>query len=358
MMNNKDHMKYHHDIQNIEYTDEIYTEVGNGNVELVDNLNKFCRDHNLNRSNIKYNHSRGYKAELLHNHKVVSIKFLDEKMTLGALTIDQNETYHSHHTYLLDAGIYTKNTMLEDFWLARREGGRGTQIEILPGGQNLNQIDDIIFFQRLLFRALSVPITRLDPEAMFNYGRANEITRDEVIFMKFIDRLRDKFSQLFKKTMGKQVVLKNIMTPEEWDSIQHLIEFIWAADSYFEEIKNAEIMTERFNLLEVAMPFVGRYYSNKFIRKNLLFQTDEMIKTEDEEIVSELDNPLYQQSVTPEGMPIPPMAADPENPTGRPEPPSKPAPKPAPAKPAKVDVTVNLGGKTANKGTKKPKKTK
>jgi len=248
-------------------------------------------------------------------------------------------------------------TMLEDFWLPRREGGRGTQIEILPGGQNLNQIDDIIFFQRKLFRSLNVPITRLDPEAMFNYGRANEITRDEVIFMKFVDRLRDKFALLFKKTMGKQLVLKNIMTPEEWDSVQHLITFNWAHDSYFEEIKNAEIMTERFNILETAMPFVGRFYSNKFVRKNLLFQTDEQMKQEDAEIYEEMKNPLYQQPVTPEGMPIPPMAVDPENPTGLEEPEPEPKPAPAPKAP-KVDVTINLDGKKAKSSPKKAKKAK
>jgi len=246
-------------------------------------------------------------------------------------------------------------TMLEDFWLPRREGGRGTQIEILPGGQNLNQIDDIIFFQRKLFRSLNVPITRLDPEAMFNYGRANEITRDEVIFMKFIDRLRQKFSQLFKATMGKQLILKNIMTPDEWESIQHLIRFKYASDSYFEELKNAEIMTERFTLLETAMPYVGRYYSNAFIRKKLLFQTDEEIKHEDTEIVAELSNPLYNQPVNMEGMPIAANAVDPNN-QPDPNPPPPPAPKAAPApKPQPVQVTVNVDGK---KGSKKPKKTK
>src|ERR1019366_1739098 len=138
-------------------------------------------------------------------------------------------------------------TMLEDFWLPRREGGRGTEITTLPGGQNLSQIDDIVYFQRRLFRSLQVPITRLDPEALFNYGRANEITRDEVKFAKFIARVRLKFAEIFTTTLGRQCILKNIVTPEEWDQISHLLKYKFATDSYFEELKESEIMNERIN---------------------------------------------------------------------------------------------------------------
>ena len=190
-------------------------------------------------------------------------------------------------------------TMLEDFWLPRREGGRGTQIDTLPGGQNLNQIDDIIFFQRKLFRSLHVPITRLDPEAMFNYGRANEITRDEVKFAKFIERIRAKFATLFVICLGRQLMLKNIVTPEEWDIHQQDIKFHWCSDSYFEELKDAEILQERLNVVNLVMPYVGRYYSNEWVRKNLLFQNDDDIQEQDQLITAELQNPQFQQTVDP-----------------------------------------------------------
>lgn len=191
-------------------------------------------------------------------------------------------------------------TMLEDFWLPRREGGRGTEITTLPGGQNLNQIDDIIFFQRKLFRSLNVPITRLDPEAMFNYGRANEITRDEVKFVKFIDRLRMKFSELFLRCLETQTILKGIFTPEEWPIIAQGIKFKYAKDSYFEELKEGEIMATRMELLTGVMPIIGKYVSNEWARKTILKQTDEQMKIEDQQIIEEFSNPLYNPPEPPE----------------------------------------------------------
>jgi hypothetical protein len=183
-------------------------------------------------------------------------------------------------------------TMLEDFWLPRRDGGRGTQIETLPGGQNLDQIDDIIFFQRKLFRSLQVPITRLDPEAMFNYGRENEITRDEVKFSKFIQRIRLKFNDLHTKTLGVQLQLKNIVTPEEWDYIKQYIKYKYANDGYFEELKDAQILQERANLAAMMAPFTNRYYSHTWIRKNIFKQTDEDIKEQDVIVKQQFHDPI------------------------------------------------------------------
>lgn len=183
--------------------------------------------------------------------------------------------------------------MLEDFWLPRREGGRGTEITTLPGGQNLGQLDDVAYFQKKLYGSLNVPVNRLDSDSQFNFGRATEISRDEVKFAKFIKKTRNKFSVLFRKILEKQLILKGIITPEEWDEYNNAIQFKFARDVYFEELKNAEIMRDRIATLNEAAPFIGKTFSWEWCRKNLLHQSDEDIEEIDGQNIEERQNPLY-----------------------------------------------------------------
>jgi len=178
-------------------------------------------------------------------------------------------------------------SMLEDFWLPRREGGRGTEITTLPGGENLGQIDDIMYFQKKLYKALNVPISRLDPEqqAMVSLGRAQETTRDELKFQKFINRLRKKFSALFIDILKTQLILKGIVTEEEWNDISQDITIDFISDSHFSEMKNSELLMNRAATLREIDEYVGRYYSVEWVRKNVLMQTDEEI----EEIVKQIE---------------------------------------------------------------------
>jgi hypothetical protein len=183
-------------------------------------------------------------------------------------------------------------TMLEDFWLPRREG-RGTEITTLPGGQNLGQMDDVLYFQQKLLRCLNVPVSRLDSNAPFSFGRATEISRDEVKFAKFINRLRNKFSILFTKCLERQLILKKIITPEEWDVIKNNIKFKFSHDNYFDELKNTEILRDRIVMLRDIDDFAGKYYSYEWIRRNVLQQSDEDIEKIDEQIEDEQENPQY-----------------------------------------------------------------
>jgi hypothetical protein len=185
-------------------------------------------------------------------------------------------------------------TMLEDFWLPRREGGRGTEIDTLPAGQNLGQIEDIVYFQRQLFGSLNVPVTRLDPDRSFNFGNNNEITRDEVKFSKFVNRLRSKFSTVFTKILERQVVLKGIMTVEEFDAIAGLIAYEYVSDNHYAELKEGEIITQRFNRLAIIDPYVGRYVSNEWVRSKVLYLTDEEQEQEDKQIALEAGNPQFK----------------------------------------------------------------
>ncbi len=166
-------------------------------------------------------------------------------------------------------------TMLEDFWLPRRGGERGTEITTLPGGQNLGQIDDIIYFQKKLYQSLNVPIGRLNPDQPFSYGRATEISRDEIKFAKFINRLRNKFSQLFTKVLERQLILKNIITPEDWDQFKDVIKYKFSQDNYFAQLKEIEILRDKMATLQQLEPYVGRYYSPQWVMKHVLFQSDE-----------------------------------------------------------------------------------
>ena len=187
-------------------------------------------------------------------------------------------------------------TMLEDFWLPRREGGRGTEITTLPGGQNLGEIDDVNYFQNLLYRSLNVPITRLQSDTTFSLGRATEVSRDEVKFSKFITRLRAKFSELFTNLLERQLILKGICTVDEWEEWQHQIQYKYAIDNYFNELKTMEIMRDRLALLRDMDEYVGKYYSHEYTRRYILQQTDEEMKDIDDQIKSEKNDPRYAES--------------------------------------------------------------
>jgi len=165
-------------------------------------------------------------------------------------------------------------SMLEDFWLPRREGGKGTEISTLPGGDNLGQIDDILYFQKRLYRSLNVPVNRLEQESQFSLGRSTEITRDEVKFQKFIDRLRMRFSHLFLEILKKQLIIKGIITPQDWDEWKNDIVVDYIKDNAFTELKEADLWRERFGLMQEATQFVGDYVSKEWIWKNVLRLSD------------------------------------------------------------------------------------
>ena len=169
-------------------------------------------------------------------------------------------------------------SMTDDFWLPRREGGKGTEITTLPGGQNLGELDDVLYFQKRLFKSLNVPISRMDTEAGFSLGRASEISRDEIKFSKFISRLRSKFSTLFDKVLEKQLILKGIIRPEEWPEIQASVRYDFMQDNYFEELKESEVLRERLNLLRDIDDYVGKYYSAEWVRKNVLMMNEDEIE--------------------------------------------------------------------------------
>jgi hypothetical protein len=178
-------------------------------------------------------------------------------------------------------------SMLEDFWLPRREGGRGTEITTLPGGDNLSQIEDVIFFQKKLYRSLNVPVNRLESETGFNIGRASEISREEVKFQKFINRLRKKFSMLFIEALRVQCILKGICTQEDWETIREGISVDYIEDNYFSELKDFEIMRERINMLDTISSHIGKYYSDKWVRSNILNQSEADIERMNTEIAEE-----------------------------------------------------------------------
>ena len=178
-------------------------------------------------------------------------------------------------------------SMLEDFWLPRREGGRGTEITTLPGGQNLGEIDDITYFQRKLYRSLNVPISRLEAESQFSLGRSTEITRDELKFTKFVARLRKKFSVLFTDMLKTQLVLKGVIADEEWKDMKEHIQYDFLQDNNFTELKNAELMRERLEMLGQVESYVGTYFSKEWVKKNVLKFTDEEIESMETEIDQE-----------------------------------------------------------------------
>ena len=170
-------------------------------------------------------------------------------------------------------------SMMEDFWLPRREGGKGTEITTLPGGQNLGELEDVKYFEKKLYKALNVPVSRLNPESSgFSLGRTNEITRDELKFAKFVDRMRNKFSDLFDQAMRVQCVLKGICTDDEWSEFKEHIYYDFIKDNNFTELKDAELMRERLSLLADVDPYTGRYFSQIWIQRNVLRLTDDEIE--------------------------------------------------------------------------------
>ena len=181
-------------------------------------------------------------------------------------------------------------SMLEDFWLPRREGGRGTEISTLPGGQNLGELEDVKYFQKKLYKALNVPSSRLETETTFNIGRAAEITRDEVKFQKFVARLRKRFSELFMDLLRTQLVLKGIVSLEEWEEMKEHIQFDYIADNYFTELKEIEIRNERMNQVSAMDPFVGKYFSVEYMRRQVLKQTETEMKEIDKQIAAEMES--------------------------------------------------------------------
>jgi hypothetical protein len=178
-------------------------------------------------------------------------------------------------------------SMMEDFWLPRREGGKGTEITTLPGGQNLGELEDVKYFEKKLYKALNVPVSRLEPNQGFTLGRVAEVTRDELKFSKFIDRLRSKFADLFDQAMRVQCVLKGICTAEEWLEFRENIHYDFIKDNNFSELKDAELMKERLSLLSEVDTYTGRYFSHAWIQREVLRLTDDEIDKMDVEIDQE-----------------------------------------------------------------------
>ena len=181
-------------------------------------------------------------------------------------------------------------SMLEDFWLPRREGGRGTEITTLPGGSNLGEIDDITYFQKKLYRSLNVPVSRLAEETGFSIGRSDNITRDELKFTKFVGRLRKKFSIIFADMLKTQLLLKGIIALEDWDTFKEHIQFDFLQDGHFTELKNAEILRERLDMLGQIESYVGEYFSKEYVKKKILRMTDEEISEIEGQINDEMDS--------------------------------------------------------------------
>jgi hypothetical protein len=188
--------------------------------------------------------------------------------------------------------------MLEDFWLPRREGGRGTEISTLPGGQNLGEITDIEYFKKKLYRSLNVPPSRMDGEGGFNLGRSSEILRDELKFTKFVGRLRKRFSAMFNDMLRTQLLLKNVITPEDWEMMSEHIQYDFLYDNHFSELKEAELLNERLSLVETAQPYVGKYYSQDYVRRHILRQTDIEILEQDKLIKDEIKKGIIPDPAT------------------------------------------------------------
>ena len=201
-------------------------------------------------------------------------------------------------------------SMMEDFWLPRREGGRGTEITTLPGGQNLGELADIEYFQKKLYRALGVPESRIAGSGSgFNLGRSSEILRDELKFTKFVGRLRKRFANLFSDMLKTQLVLKNIVSPEDWDAMSDHIQYDFLYDNQFAELKDSELISERLGILATIEPYIGKYYSQEYVRRKILRQTDSEIIEMDQQIKSEIKKGIIPdpKSIDPiTGEPLPP----------------------------------------------------
>ena len=199
-------------------------------------------------------------------------------------------------------------SMMEDFWLPRREGGRGTEITTLPGGQNLGELSDIEYFQKKLYRALGVPESRIAADGGFNLGRSSEILRDELKFAKFVGRLRKRFAQMFNDMLRTQLILKNICTPEDWETMRDHIQYDFLYDNQFAELKEAELTQNRLGILATMEPYIGKYYSTEYVRKRVLRQTDQEIIEIDTQIEDEINKGILPDPSTIDpvtGQPLP-----------------------------------------------------
>ena len=224
--------------------------------------------------------------------------------------------YRNKQVYNADTGEIRDDkkhmAMLEDFWLPRREGGRGTEISTLPGGQNLGEITDIEYFKKKLYRSLNVPPSRMDGEGGFNLGRSSEILRDELKFTKFVSRLRKRFSNMFNDMLKTQLILKNVITPEDWEIMSEHIQYDFLYDNHFSELKDAELMNERLALVQTAEPYVGKYYSQDYVRRKILRQTDVEIIEQDKLIKDEIKKGIIPDPATIDpstGLPFAPEGA-------------------------------------------------
>ena len=304
-----------------------------GTVEIRENIAQFGREKGFYTGNLKAKgYGNGYKAERVINHTIKSIEFLDDRMDVGTITIDGKEKYHDYHTFALSVGIFAKNSMLEDFYLPRREGSKGTEITTLPGAMNLGELEDVKYFEKKLYRSLGVPVSRLEPQQGFSLGRSTEITRDELKFNKFIMRLRNKFSTLFDDVLRVQLVLKKVCTEEEWNQFKEKIWYDFKKDNNFAELKETELLNNRIATLQLVDPYVGRYYSAEWVKKHVLQHTEEDIQEIDGQIQNEQAQAQANAPVDPNtGQPMP---IDPK--TGQPMP-SAPGAPGAPGASAQVD---------------------
>ena len=205
---------------------------------------------------------------------------------------DVMNRYRNKLVYNADTGEIKDDrkymAMLEDFWLPRREGGRGTEITTLPGGQNLGELTDIEYFQAKLYKSLNVPSSRLDSQGGFNLGRSSEILRDELKFTKFVGRLRKRFSQVFNDMLKTQLILKNVITPEDWNDLEDHIQYDYLYDNHFSDLKKNELLNEQLGVVASMEPYMGKYFSNHYVRTKVLKQTEDDIKEIDKEIEKEI----------------------------------------------------------------------
>ena len=254
---------------------------------------------------------------------------------------DQMRRFQNKLVYDVDTGEIKDDkkhmSMLEDFWLPRREGGRGTEISTLPGGQNLGEMEDVGFFQKKLYSSLNVPASRYEGDSGFSLGRESEITRDELKFSKFIGRLRNQFSKMFDTMLKTQLVLKGIIREEEWPILQHELQYKWAEDSYYRETKNSEMLLARLGVLRETAEYTGRHFSMAWIKKNVLQLTDEEVREMEKQIKKEVKGDKIAKDATKEfGIHGPGMEGDPgaEGPPeaafGAPQPSEPPAGQPPP----------------------------
>lgn len=261
---------------------ELVKDKTNGLIKNVKSLRKYLIHHgyesisgfiirNLDDKFISNKRKSSAKQEF-GNHKVLKVVYREDKMDVGTITVDGNHIFHDYHNFALTSGIFVMNS-------------GGTQIDTLSSGETLGQLDDVLYFQKKLFRALNVPLNRLEQESQFSLGRSSEITRDEVKFSKFISKLRSKFSDLFYQLLRTQLILKNVITADEWIDLKEHIFIDFLKDNYFTELKEAEILKERLSTLREIDDYVGKYFSKEWIQRNVLRQSDNDI----EEITKQIE---------------------------------------------------------------------